>query len=86
VNGRRSGGRGAEAPARAGWRRRGGARPCYDGAVMRLRALAAIALLLAGGAARTDPGLPFIEDDWPRALAEARARDLPLFVEAWAPW
>lgn len=30
--------------------------------------------------------LPFIEDDYPRALAEARARKLPLFVDVWAPW
>ncbi|HSS45228.1 MAG TPA: hypothetical protein VLO07_07790 [Thermoanaerobaculia bacterium] len=30
--------------------------------------------------------LPFIADDYPRALAEARARKLPIFVEAWAPW
>jgi hypothetical protein len=30
--------------------------------------------------------LSFIEDDYPRALAEARARQVPLFVEAWAPW
>ena len=30
--------------------------------------------------------LSFIEDDWSRALAEARQRDVPLFVEAWAPW
>ena len=30
--------------------------------------------------------LPFIEDDPTRALAEARERKLPLFVEAWAPW
>jgi hypothetical protein len=30
--------------------------------------------------------LPFIQDDYTRALAEARARKLPLFVEAWAPW
>jgi hypothetical protein len=32
------------------------------------------------------PPLPFIEDDYPRALAQARANKLPLFVEAWAPW
>ena len=32
------------------------------------------------------PVLPFIEDDYPRALAEARAKKLPIFVEAWAPW
>jgi hypothetical protein len=30
--------------------------------------------------------LPFIEDDYARALAEARATKRPLFVEAWAPW
>jgi hypothetical protein len=30
--------------------------------------------------------LPFIQDDYTRALAEARARRLPLFIEAWAPW
>ena len=30
--------------------------------------------------------LPFIADDYPRALDEARARKLPIFVEAWAPW
>lgn len=30
--------------------------------------------------------LPFIEDDYPRALSEARAKKLPIFVEAWAPW
>lgn len=30
--------------------------------------------------------LTFIEDDYPRALAEARSRKVPLFVEAWAPW
>jgi hypothetical protein len=30
--------------------------------------------------------LPFIEDDYPLALAEAKAKRLPIFVEAWAPW
>jgi hypothetical protein len=30
--------------------------------------------------------LPFIEDDYPRALSEARARGVPLFVDAGAPW
>jgi hypothetical protein len=32
------------------------------------------------------PPLPFVADDYPTALAEARARDVPLFVESWAPW
>jgi hypothetical protein len=30
--------------------------------------------------------LPFIADDYTRAVAEARARKVPLFIEAWAPW
>jgi thioredoxin-like negative regulator of GroEL len=30
--------------------------------------------------------LPFIEDDYARALAEAKAKGLPLFVDVWAPW
>ncbi|HUD72088.1 MAG TPA: hypothetical protein VMQ62_09010 [Dongiaceae bacterium] len=30
--------------------------------------------------------LPFIADDAPRALADAKTRAVPVFVEAWAPW
>ena len=30
--------------------------------------------------------LPFVENDYARALAEAKAKAVPLFVEAWAPW
>lgn len=30
--------------------------------------------------------LPFIHDDYPKALAEAKRRQKPLFVDAWAPW
>ena len=32
------------------------------------------------------PVLPWIEDDYGKALVEARARNLPIFVENWAPW
>jgi tetratricopeptide (TPR) repeat protein len=28
----------------------------------------------------------FVEDDYPGALAEARARGVPLFIDAWASW
>jgi thiol-disulfide isomerase/thioredoxin len=31
-------------------------------------------------------GLPFIENDYPRALSEARARGVPIFIDAWATW
>ena len=30
--------------------------------------------------------LPFVEDNYARALSEAKARKLPIFVECWAPW
>ena len=30
--------------------------------------------------------LPFIDNDYGKAIAQAKAKQLPLFVEAWAPW
>ena len=30
--------------------------------------------------------LPFIEDDYSKALAQANARHVPICIEAWAPW
>jgi hypothetical protein len=60
-----------------------------------MRRLAPLALLVALGAAAPAAGslaeregraLPFIADDYAKALGEARARSLPLFIEAWAPW
>lgn len=53
---------------------------------MSMFATAALLLALAPAAPATKTVLPFIEDDYGRALAEARARNLPLFIEAWAPW
>jgi len=32
------------------------------------------------------PVLPFIDDDYAQALTDARAKQLPIFVESWAPW
>jgi len=64
----------------------------------RFASILALGVLAAGPAAwaRQAPGaagvasdarpLPFLSDDYARALAEARARELPLFIEAWAPW
>jgi hypothetical protein len=54
---------------------------------MRLLLAAAASLSVIAAPAAAAPGpLPFVEDDWPRALAEARRRDLPIFVDVWAPW
>ncbi|MFL5321019.1 MAG: hypothetical protein ACJ790_15265 [Myxococcaceae bacterium] len=30
--------------------------------------------------------LPFIEDDYARAVTEAKTKKLPIFVDVWAPW
>ena len=49
-------------------------------------ALAAASAFLGARAAEPPPAVPFIADDYPRALAEARSKKLPIFVEAWAPW
>ena len=42
--------------------------------------LAAIPALAAGA------GSGWVADDYPKALAEAKAWQVPLFVDAWAPW
>lgn len=56
------------------------------------------ALLALAGCSSTKPAsdptkvsvshdvLPFIHDDYPRALAEARKQKKPIFVDSWAPW
>lgn len=36
--------------------------------------------------ARSHSLLPWIEDDYAKALTAARARNVPIFVEIWAPW
>jgi hypothetical protein len=48
----------------------------------RLLPIALFALTAVGARA----ALPFIENDYQKAVAQARARNIPLFVEAWAPW
>ena len=51
----------------------------------RMALLLAAALLLPAVAAAAE-GLPFIEDDYTKAVARAKAKNVPIFVEAWAPW
>ncbi len=48
----------------------------------RLLGIAALALFALGAKAE----LPFIESDYAKAVAQAKAKDVPIFVEAWAPW
>ena len=42
--------------------------------------------LLAAPAPAAEKRLPFIEDDYAVALAMAKKSNVPLFVDAWAPW
>jgi hypothetical protein len=44
-----------------------------------------IAFSASGDAARKEV-VPFLADDYPGALARARAQGKPIFLEAWAPW
>lgn len=37
-------------------------------------------------AAAAEPVLPFRAGTYDEALADAKARELPLFIESWAPW
>jgi hypothetical protein len=34
----------------------------------------------------TSVTLPWVEDNYAKALSEAKSRHVPLFVEVWAPW
>jgi len=53
----------------------------------RITAVLALAVLAAPAAATdVERALPFVVDDYAKALGEARAQKLPLFIEAWAPW
>ncbi len=52
-----------------------------------MKRLAFLALLVLGTiSASAKEVLPFIADDYTKAKALARARNVPIFVEAWAPW
>lgn len=47
------------------------------------RLLLALTLLVAASA---HAKLDFVEDDYATALARAKSKNVPVFVEAWAPW
>jgi len=50
------------------------------------KVLLTLTLFLAATAARAKEVLPFIENDYTKAIARAKTSHVPLFVEAWAPW
>jgi hypothetical protein len=46
----------------------------------------ALLLLLMAVPALAKEVLPFIDNDYSKALAEAKRKNVPMFVDAWAPW
>jgi hypothetical protein len=53
---------------------------------MRISSAAILAATLATSGLSPREVLPFIADDYPKALATARAEKKPIFLETWAPW
>jgi len=45
-----------------------------------------LTVLTASSFGKTSKELPFINDDFQKALTQAKQRNLPLFVDVWAPW
>jgi len=43
-------------------------------------------ILAVAPLARATEVLPFIENDYAKAIAQAKAKNVPLFVDVWAPW
>ena len=58
---------------------------CQD-KLQHMKRLLLASLLLVASAAQAKEVLPWIENDYTRAIARAKSADLPVFVEAWAPW
>jgi hypothetical protein len=48
--------------------------------------LMALFLTVSAFSVASTPGLPFIQDNYAKALAQAKQGNLPIFVEVWAPW
>jgi len=55
---------------------------------MKIKIVTAIVVLLLSSARfeTSAKGLPFINDNFGKALHEAKQRNLPLFIDVWAPW
>jgi hypothetical protein len=54
--------------------------------LMKRATLFLLAALSFAPLARAKEVLPFIDDDYSKAVARAKAKNVPLFVDAWAPW
>lgn len=52
----------------------------------RMKPLLVALALLAATPTTAHAKIDFIENDYATAVARAKARNVPIFVEAWAPW
>ena len=53
---------------------------------MKRTTLLLLAALALAPITRAKEVLPFIQNDYAKALREAKSAHKPIFVEAWAPW
>ena len=53
---------------------------------MKKLSIFALFVLCVAPVAVATAGLPFIQDNYGAALSEAKQRNVPIFVEVWAPW
>ena len=51
-----------------------------------IKRLTLAALVLAAAPAFAKEVLPFVENDYAKAVATAKSKNIPLFVDVWAPW
>ena len=52
-----------------------------------MKRLLAVALLMASAIpVLAKEAVPFIEDDFAKAVAQGKTKKQPIFVDAWAPW
>jgi hypothetical protein len=51
-----------------------------------MKKLLATSLLCIALNAGAKEVVPFIADDYRKAVAQAKAKNVPIFVETWAPW
>jgi hypothetical protein len=50
------------------------------------RLILSLLLVAAAAPAFGKEVLPFIENDYAKAVTRAKTKNLPIFVDAWAPW
>jgi len=51
-----------------------------------MKARTALVMLLLAAPLAAKEVVPFIDNDYAKAIAHAKAKNVPVFVEAWAPW